>query len=88
MTEYLFVGGPLDGKRQRVHTSTNRLAVFDEFEGLVFYYPRTYKVPARLPHQSASTITAFIVDGRTADCATRLNLMAKQLQFADLLQSS
>lgn len=87
-TEYLFVGGPLDGERHRVHTSTNRLAVFDEFERMVFYYPGTYEVPAPLPHQSTSTITAFIVDGRSADFATRLNLMAKQPQFADLLHSS
>ncbi len=88
MTEYLFVGGPLDGERHRVHTSTGRLAVVDEFEGLVFYYPGTYEIPTPRPHSAISTIRAFIVDGRSKDFASRLGLMAKQPQFNDLLQSS
>ncbi len=88
MTEYLFVGGPLDGERHRVHSTTSRLAVLDEFEGLVFYYPGTFEVPALRPHPSTSTISAYIVDGRYEEFASRLRLMAKQPQFADLLQTS
>ncbi len=88
MTEYLFVGGPLDGERHRVHSNTNRLAIFDEYGSLVFYYPGTYQFPSLQPHQAAIGITAFVVDGRIEEFANRLWLMAKQPQYADLVHLS
>lgn len=85
MTEYLFVGGPLDGERHGIHRSTNRLALLDEFGDLVFYYPEFYEFQVSGVNESSFGINAFVVDGRGDEFAHRLRVLAIQPAYADLL---
>ena len=85
MTEYLFVGGPLDGERHGVHKSTNRVILLDEFGDVVFYYPDFYHIQHCRMNESSFGINAFVVDGHGEEFAHRLGLLANQPAFADLL---